>query len=76
MCDGKEITENDILFNAARGNDFFISEEKTLKNYSNYIVEHFMQKYNNDIPKVAQILDIGKSTIYKMMQNGDIVIND
>jgi DNA-binding NtrC family response regulator len=76
MCDGKEITEHDIMFNAAKGNDFFMTEEKTLKDYTNYIVEHFMNKYDNDIPKVAEKLEIGKSTIYKMIQNSDIIIKN
>jgi DNA-binding NtrC family response regulator len=76
MCDGKEMHADDIMFNAAKGNDFFIAEEKTLKDYENFIVEHFMKKYDNDIPKVAEKLDIGKSTIYKMIQKGDIKIKE
>jgi DNA-binding NtrC family response regulator len=76
MCNGKEMQPNDIIFNAAKGNDYFISEEKTLRDYTNFIVEHFMKKYDNDIPKVAEKLDIGKSTIYKMIQKGDVIIQD
>ncbi|MEN9522860.1 MAG: hypothetical protein RL065_1237 [Bacteroidota bacterium] len=74
MCNGIEMKAEDIMFNAAKGNDYFIAEEKTLRDYTNFIVEHFMKKYDNDIPKVAEKLNIGKSTIYKMIQNKDIII--
>jgi transcriptional regulator with PAS, ATPase and Fis domain len=74
MCNGKEMMDDDIMFNAVKGNDYFITEEKTLRDYDNFIVEHYMKKYDNDIPKVAEKLDIGKSTIYKMIQKGDIKI--
>ena len=33
-----------------------------------------MEKYDNDIPLVANKLDIGKSTIYKLLKNEEIVM--
>jgi len=32
-------------------------------------VNHYLDKYDNDIDVVAQKLDIGKSTIYRMLKN-------
>ena len=36
------------------------------------IIRHYLDKHNDDIGLVAQKLDIGKSTLYKMIQRGDI----
>jgi DNA-binding NtrC family response regulator len=47
-------------------------KEKTLDEYVNQIVQHYMDKYDRDIPTVADKLQIGKSTIYKMIQQGRI----
>lgn len=47
-------------------------KEKTLDEYINQIVQHYMDKYDRDIPTVADKLQIGKSTIYKMIQQGRI----
>ncbi len=41
----------------------------TVEQYKKIIVTHFLEKYNDDIDKVAEKLDIGKSTIYKMLKN-------
>jgi transcriptional regulator with PAS, ATPase and Fis domain len=44
-----------------------------LKEYENKIIQHFLNKYNQDVILVAKKLGIGKSTIYRMMQNGEII---
>ena len=40
----------------------------TMEEYKYQIVFHFLEKYNNDVQLVAKKLDIGKSTIYRMLQ--------
>ncbi len=45
-----------------------LSKEKTLREYSIDIVQHFLDKYNNDITKVAKVLDVGRTTIYRMLK--------
>lgn len=72
MCDGSEIVADDITFNATRGEDNFIVEEKTLREYTLDIIKIYLKKHNNDVIATAKKLDIGKSTIYKMIQDGDI----
>jgi DNA-binding NtrC family response regulator len=72
MCDGNEIVADDITFNATRGEDNFIVEEKTLREYTLDIIKIYLKKHNNDVIATAKKLDIGKSTIYKMIQDGDI----
>jgi transcriptional regulator with PAS, ATPase and Fis domain len=47
-------------------------EENTLKVYINKIIKHYLQKYDNNILMVAKKLDIGKSTIYRMIKHDEI----
>ncbi|MES2704930.1 MAG: sigma-54 dependent transcriptional regulator [Bacteroidota bacterium] len=68
MCDGSVITETDIHFTSLSKEEAFAYDEKTLKEYTNDIIAHFLRKYNNNVIQVADKLDIGKSTIYKMLQ--------
>jgi two-component system response regulator AtoC len=75
MCDGKEITEGDIKFSTTKGKSFAMTEEKTMEQYYIDIVESFLKKYNNNVVKVATRLAVGKSTIYKMINNGQIKVD-
>jgi DNA-binding NtrC family response regulator len=69
MCDGKEIMADDLTFNNIKDTDFFHSEEKTLKEFTADIILHYLKKNNNDVLKTASVLDIGKSTIYNLIQS-------
>ena len=68
MSDGKEILLDDLTFSSINTTDFFISEEKTLKEYTAEIIAHYLKKNNNDVLKTAKKLDIGKSTIYNLIK--------
>lgn len=74
MSNGTEVLPGDINFNAAKGNDFFLTEEKTLREYTNHIIHHYLKKYDNNVLLVADKLDIGKSTIYKMLQQKETAV--
>ncbi len=74
LCNGREIMAEDISYTSARGDGLFTSEEKTLRQFTCDIIRHFLKKYDNDVIRVADKLDIGKSTIYKMIQQKEIVI--
>lgn len=75
MCENNEIKAEDITFTSTRKDDFFVGEDKTLRQYTCDIVRHYLRKNNNDVVTTAKILDIGKSTIYKMIQDGEISID-
>lgn len=62
-----QITDEDISFNSSLGLDDLFSKDMTLKQYNLKIVEHYLRKNNDDIKVVADKLDIGKSTIYRMI---------
>ena len=72
MSDGQEIQVDDIRFSAPRTEEDIFSKEKTLKEYTVLIIQHFLDKYNRNVLKTADKLDIGKSTIYKMIQEKEL----
>lgn len=74
MCSDNEIKADDISFNSTRGDEIFTLEQKSLRQYTCDIIKHFLKKYDDDVLLVAEKLDIGKSTIYKMIQQKEIVI--
>ena len=45
-----------------------LAKEKTLEEYTEEIIYHFLNNYNNNVRLVASKLNIGKSTIYRMLQ--------
>ncbi|NOY95496.1 MAG: sigma-54-dependent Fis family transcriptional regulator [Chlorobi bacterium] len=45
-----------------------LAKEKTLEKYNEEIIFHFLNNYNNNVRLVASKLNIGKSTIYRMLQ--------
>lgn len=74
MCNDNEIMEGDITFNSTKNEDFFSMEQKTLRQYTCDIIKYYLKKYDDDVMMVADKLDIGKSTIYKMLQQKEIVL--
>jgi DNA-binding NtrC family response regulator len=73
LCDGDEIRAENIQFNQSLQSPMqMIEEEITLKEYTNKIVRYYLHKYNDDVMLVAEKLDIGKSTIYRMLQNQEL----
>ncbi len=74
MCADGDIKPDDITFNATRSDDVFTMEQKTLRQYTCDIIKYYLKKYDDDVMLVADKLDIGKSTIYKMLQQKEIVM--
>lgn len=72
MCNDNTITENDIKFNSTKEISDFLLDEKTLKDYTRGIIKYFLAKYDNNVLLVAEKLDVGKSTIYRMLKNNEI----
>jgi DNA-binding NtrC family response regulator len=72
MTNTETIEDSDISFNTVSASADFLYEETTLEEYNKKIINHFMQKYNNRVRLVAQKLDIGKTTIYRLMNEGKL----
>lgn len=68
MCDGNQIQDSDITFTSTRGISGLLIEEQSLKEYTNGIIKYYLEKYNDNVLLVAKKLDIGKSTIYRMLK--------
>lgn len=73
MCENNEIVPDDLTFNSIHNTDFFLSEEKTLKEHTAEIIFHYLKKNRNDVLKTAKKLDIGKSTIYNLIQSSEVI---
>lgn len=73
MSNGETIDDTDISFTSTKNvSDFLLDEEDTLQGYTRKIIRHYLDRYDNNIMKVAKKLDIGKSTIYRMLKNNEI----
>ncbi|MBL6963833.1 MAG: sigma-54-dependent Fis family transcriptional regulator [Bacteroidetes bacterium] len=72
MSNSANIEADDISFNSTRSMTDFLLEENTLRGYTQKIILHYLEKYDNNILMVAKKLDIGKSTIYRMIKTGEI----
>ena len=74
MSSDGEMKADDLTFFSARSEGLFANEEKTLRQFECDIIKYFLKKYDNDVLMVAKKLDVGKSTIYKMIQNKEIIV--
>lgn len=74
LCEDGEIQSEDLTFHSSLSNDVLIGGAKTLREYTNEIIIHYLDKNSNNVVKVAELLDIGKSTIYNLIKSGDITL--
>ncbi len=72
MCNDNVILPDDINFSSPKSEENFTYQELSLREYNNRIIEFFLKKYDNNVLKVADILDIGKSTIYRYLKEKTI----
>ncbi|MCG8578039.1 MAG: sigma-54 dependent transcriptional regulator [Flavobacteriales bacterium] len=75
MCDDNTIDESDITFHSnGLEMDSLLESNLSLRGYTAKIVQHFLDKNNGNVLKVAKRLNVGKSTIYRMIQSNDVKI--
>ncbi|MCE3259923.1 MAG: response regulator [Bacteroidetes bacterium] len=65
---GPEISGEDISFISDELNPENISQEMTMRQYELKILASFLKKYDNDVKLVAEKLDIGQATVYRMIK--------
>ena len=75
MSDGEEINEEDLQINFTplkinhtRNGNY------TLKEYTLKLIQQYLDEYDYDVLKVAGKLDVGKSTIYRMINNNSLKV--
>ncbi len=68
LADDQEISDENIITD----NDMLLSDnmekEMSLREYNIRIVKKYLERYDDDIKQVAEKLDIGVATIYRMLK--------
>lgn len=72
MADEEVITPEHITINTTATVNDLMNKERSLKEYEIQIIQHYLDKYDKDVLLVAKKLDVGKSTIYRMIQAGEL----
>lgn len=72
LTDTDQIDDQHISFNSTNASSNFLLEENTLEEYNSKIIRYYLDKYNNNVILVAKKLDIGKSTIYRLLKENKI----
>ncbi len=72
MTNKSVIKANHLNMNIDESVQNLLASEKSLEEYNNEIIKHFLNKYNQNVRLVAAKLAIGKSTIYRMLQKKDV----
>lgn len=69
LCEGNVIKADDLsLRKEVVHNDDLFSVERTMDEYEEIIIKHYLDKYNGKVRLVAEKLDISKSKIYNFLQ--------
>lgn len=68
MCDEPEIKPEHIKFVKKMNNQDMLLKEMSLDDYIFQIIRSYLDKYDNNVLLVAKKLNIGKSTIYRMIK--------
>jgi DNA-binding NtrC family response regulator len=77
LSDDDEINEDHLQFTVSSGSNskaaFSIADnELTLKDFNIRLIQLLLESNDYDVVAVAKKLDIGKSTIYRMIQNNEV----
>jgi two-component system, NtrC family, response regulator AtoC len=74
MSDSPVIEPENITLNTTTKVTDLFAGGKTLREHTNFIIQHYLDHNNSDVLLVAKLLDIGKSTIYRMIQSKELVL--
>lgn len=72
MSDDRQIKPQHINFISELSFEPKFAGEKTLEQYEIEIIEYYLKKHHGNVVNVAKMLDIGKSTIYRMIKEKKI----
>lgn len=68
LCEDEIIKAVDLKFQSTGSMDQLLSSAMTLDEITMYVIKGKLEKYGNDIGRVAAELNIGKSTIYRLLK--------
>lgn len=72
LSDQDEIQPDDITFAQKDVLPDVLSEELTMKEYQLKIIKLYLKRHNENIKEVAEKLDIGQSTIYRLLKENPL----
>ncbi len=75
MSEGEEIEPEHLNVMSQSVMTDFTSKDVTLKEFNIKLIQYYLDKYNYDVLKVAKMLDVGKSTLYRMIQNKEVFVS-
>ena len=75
MAEDKEIEAEHLNVTSQNVISEFMLKDVTLKEFTTKLIQYYLDKYNYDVLKVARKLDVGKSTVYRMIQNKEVYVN-
>jgi two-component system, NtrC family, response regulator AtoC len=75
MSEANSIEAEHLNVSAQNVMSDLMMKDMTLKEFTNKMIQYYLDKYNYDVLKVARKLDVGKSTIYRMIQNKEVYVN-
>ncbi len=68
LADNREIEAEHLILDDSQNLESLIMEELTLREYNLRLVKRLLEKYDNKPKVVAEKLDIGVATIYRMLK--------
>lgn len=68
------IEAEDIKFNNINSTEDILKLDLTLEEFNHKIIQYYLDKNNYNVIGTAKKLNIGKSTIYRMVQEGKIIL--
>jgi DNA-binding NtrC family response regulator len=75
MSEGTDIQPEHLNIISQNALESFAVKDATLKEFNIKLMQYYLDQYNYDVMKVAKKLDVGKSTIYRMIQNKELYMN-
>lgn len=72
LSDDKQIKKEHIQLRSKNRNIALVDDTMTMRDYTKKIINLYLERFDNDVNLVAQKLDIGRSTIYKLLKEGEI----
>lgn len=72
MTSNDYIDVDDISFTASRTPVDLLDQDCTLEEFNHKIIRYYLDRYDNNVIETARKLDIGKSTIYRLLKEGKL----
>ncbi|MCO5260766.1 MAG: sigma-54 dependent transcriptional regulator [Crocinitomicaceae bacterium] len=76
LSDSNEISANDISVHSQELMPELLLHQKTMREYEIAIVKHYMKELNNNTKLVAEKLDIGQTTVYRLLKEDEELTDD